>query len=264
MDLPSANCFTGSKDYVAKIVGFSRQDARGLAYRPLADFLNNAWRYSHENDITEVTEEHFLWYYAIHPTLSMSPSQLLSPLNIRGHETTPISSACDGKLIFLRGYPSAERLALLGHSYEVEPVFWKRHLDFLSPADGALAQVYQPPSTASRIFQLRVGSIGTWGRFWQPHQHIEHLRRSAADDMKRYRNALAAGHNWHPADSVVRRYILHDKEHFTIEQNVTVLFHNNNNSNRWIGKSSSGILSKLLQLTFSSHGFLGLWERPGD
>ena len=136
--------------------------------------------------------------------------------------------------MFLRGYPSAQWLSILGHLYDIHPEYWRRHLDFLSLGDAFSANRQRLPSTAGRIFQFSVGSIGTFGRWWKPGQRIKDLRRTATADMDRYCKGLTAGRDWRPADSIVRRYILHNKEHFSIEQNVTVCLHTGSSPADWI------------------------------
>lgn len=232
MDLSFADTPAG---YVDKISTFSRQDARGRVYRPLAEFLSKGTHNNHGNQSPDTLADCFAWYYAIYPKLPMSLIPLLSPSIFRDVDADSISSACGGRLVFLRGYPSPKWLAFLGHFYQIKPEYWRRHLDFLSLGDGTFPREYQLPSTTSRIFQFRVGSIGSWGRWWGLGQRIEDLNRSAATDMDRYLNVLGAGRGWKQADSIVRRYILHDKEHFSIEQNVTVYLHTENEASQWIG-----------------------------
>jgi hypothetical protein len=180
------------------------------------------------------------WYSGIYPSIPLSLNPALSLSQFRGLDESSISSAANGRLIFLRGYPSAKWLALVGHLFQVGPDYWRHHLDFLSLSTGTFSQERPLPSTRGSLFQMRLGSIGSWGRFWQlSHHSIQTLRKMAADDMERYYNALGDGHGWKQADSVVRQYILHDKEHFSIEQKVTVYLHNESGTQPWTGKSTN-------------------------
>jgi hypothetical protein len=223
---------------VDRIIAFSRQDARGRAYRPLADFLSKVKQDNNNgHQTTDASSESFVYYYALYPNVPMSLNSLLDPSAFQEFDASFVSSGCGGRLIFLRGYPSPQWLSALGNLYDVRPEYWKRHLDFLSLGDAYPPESHLLPSTVGRIFQLSVGSIGSLGRWWKPGQRIKDLRRSAATDMDRYLKGLSAGRGWKPADSVVRRYILHDKEHFSIEQKVTLYLHERRNVNEWIGVS---------------------------
>ncbi|KAI9694137.1 MAG: hypothetical protein M1822_003408 [Bathelium mastoideum] len=167
----------------------------------------------------------------------MSISPLLNLSAFLGLDTDATSSNCGGRLIFLRGYPSPEWISALGYHYNIHPEYWKRHLDFLSYGQGSPQVSYNLPSTVGRIFQLSVGSIGSLGRWWRPGQRIKDLRRSAASDMDRYLRSLSTTRGWEPTNSIVRRYILHDKEHYSIEQQVTIYLHTNTDEKDWIGKA---------------------------
>ena len=253
-----SNVRGSTADYVHRIWNFSRaQGPACVTYRPLAAFLRHASR--DEDDLEDVASEGFLWYYAAHAELPMLPQ----PLSLPALTEAMMSSNCNGSLIFLRGYPSARWLASLGGLYQIEPSFWKRHLDYLSVEDGTFTPGTPLPSAENHIFHLSSWSIGTWGRFSRPYQRIEHLRSSATDEMRRYRRDLANGQSWRPADSVVRRYTLHDKEHFSIEQTVTVLFHTKDNDSKWIGES--GVFhAPILAAKLLSHSLSGLWGRPSN
>lgn len=219
--------------YIARIQRFS---SRRSGYQPLADFLHRAVIDSRISESADRESECFVWFYAIHGNRPLSMDPLLSPSVLRNINADSVSSACSGRLIFLRGYPSPKWLAHLGYIHQVNPEYWKRHLNFLYHSVDAFPRERLLPSDTSCTFQLRINSIGALGRWWQPHRSIETLRRSAAIEMEAYSNNLRAGRNWKQADSVVRRYVLHDREHFSIEQHITVHLRSDRLANQWTSK----------------------------
>ena len=225
--------------YVTKIETYSRRDVQGNLYRPVADFLLKALDEAssgREDDEVKSRLESFAYHYAVHPNLPMSSGPLLSATYIQDLGTSSMHSACGGKVIFLAGYPSPYWLAVLGDLYRIGPEYWRRHLDFLSLPDRAYPQQRFLPSSTNRIFQLRVASNGSWGRWWRHKQNIENLRQDAATIMLTYQNSLKEGRGWKQGDSIVRHYTLHDKEHFSIEQYVTVYLHGAADFKHWAGK----------------------------
>ena len=231
-----------STDYVNRLIVFSQEDPCGRAYRPLANFLRKGTQNRNGIGALDGTTGDFAHYYALYPSIQRSLTPNLDLSTLQDLDAHHISSGCGGRLIFLRGYPSPRWLSLLGYYYQIRPEYWRQHLEYLSPTDTFPSNTHVLPSTVGRIFQLSVGSIGTIGRWWKQGQRVKDLRRAAATDMVRYARDLGTGQGWKPADSVVRRYILHDKEHFSVEQTVTVYLHVGKNENDWIGKSSLATL----------------------
>jgi hypothetical protein len=220
--------FEASSGYARKIWTYSRQYIHGSAYRPVTDFLIRARHEDGSNEYTGISTKAFLWYYSTtDPSQLMLPVPILSPSSFRDVHTQALASACRGSLVFLRGYPSPDWLAFLGHHYQIDPSYWKQHLEFLPKVGVAFPQERPLPSTTSCTFQLRVGSIGSWGRWWYPQHRLEDLRSSAATDMRNYCTALSSGRNWNQGKSIVR--------HFSIEQKVIVHLYNNTDPDRWTG-----------------------------
>src|SRR3569833_514681 len=212
MDLGSA---TSSADYVNRICNTLPNDLNG----PLAHFFRGEQH--NANDVPA----HFAWYCDIDSHTQAVPIGVSSPSELRQYHEHAMASGSCGGLVFLRGYPSQTWLGEIGYLYRVSPDYWMQHLGFLSPSADIFSHEHPLPSTRSHsIIQLRLGSIGARGRFRSPgYDRIEELRRQDAEGMIRYADQLAEGSGWKPGNSIVRQYVLHDREHFSIEQYVTIV-----------------------------------------
>lgn len=137
-------------------------------------------------------------------------------------------------MLFLAGHPTPEWLATIGSSIQVDPQHYERHLSFLSRqsyfANPSL------PSAAENIIVLRFITIGRRNSKGNSQYHIDCLRKSGAQQMGDYQHSLKLSReeNWRPGDSIVRCYSVHDDEHFSIEQEISISL--NNCGKQWIGK----------------------------
>lgn len=239
---------TEIRNYANKILTFARQHDLGYAYRELADFVWNGLNTRHGANHMAPARE-FVWYYVYYANRPTARHALTLPFEVFNIEKNATSRADSGRLIFLRGYPSPEWVASLGQLYQVHPEYWRRHLNFLFPSGTAIPQEHRLPSVSDNIFQIRVGSIGRWGRWWKADSHIGELRRTAAVEMERYTTRLRQGTGWTQGDSVVRGYTLHDKDHFSIEQNLTVYLQKSNSVSGWVSKFRDAFGLLLLDIT---------------
>jgi hypothetical protein len=227
--------------YTERLRNFSRNTAAGSPFRPLANFLSSGHARLEEH--VEYADVRCLaWFGAVHPEQSLEMQPVLSLSGFHQQDRLAVDSGCAGRVIMLRGFPSLRWIDFLGDMFDVNPEFWRRHLGCIvqAPADD-LAKPASLPSTTDRILQHRVASIGSRKRFWQPHvQDLQVLRYEATKKFQAYRANLEKWDTakWTPGDSVVRQYVLHDKEHFTIDQNVTAYLHAPEAGAPWAGTSS--------------------------
>jgi hypothetical protein len=148
-----------------------------------------------------------------------------------------------GRIIFLRGYPSAEWLRCFGARYKIDPGFFKKHLSFLETGlKGSNFLSSDLPSSSLNYFQLRLTTIGSRqaSKARQGGKYLEKERNAAKEAMDSYSHGLRLGRGWRPGDSIVRRYTLLDDEHFGIEQMATIYFGRTDKSqNDWYGAYTS-------------------------
>lgn len=138
--------------------------------------------------------------------------------------------ACkDGRLLFLRGNASPEWLNRIGAKYHVDPEFFCRHRDFAATI-GRPDYFSSPslPSTNLNMLRLRVTTIGVRkarGRTCPLSQReLDAMRKEARASLREYFDGLSRQRNpeAHLGDSIVRDFSIHDKEYFSIEQNISI------------------------------------------
>ena len=134
--------------------------------------------------------------------------------------------ASETGIIFLEGYPSAQRLIDLGAAYKIDPEFYQRHLRFLNPRLAKNESFLLPvlPSFQTSILQMSVTTIGH--HVTPQHRSVDEKRLCSAGKMDEYlmnlRNGRGMGRNWEPRDSVVRSFAVHDEKEFSIQQMITI------------------------------------------
>ena len=145
-----------------------------------------------------------------------------------------------GQLLILRGYPSPEWLCTLGATYDIDPDFFRRHLDFLdlSSDDVDGGGVSKLPSSVTNIFQF---SLPTVGSFTGPiharsGRMLTDTRETVESSLQRYLHRLRIGTGWKIGDSILRDYNVYALPHFSIEQKVTIQFSRLRHApEHWIG-----------------------------
>lgn len=136
--------------------------------------------------------------------------------------------------VFMRGYPSPSWLNTVGAKFFVDPEFFLRHLDGLD-ARRTSDTPYLPSLAASgQIVHLRIPTIGSWNDHAAT-SSVRELRENCEKSMSTYTDQLFPRDNIDPCYPIVRRFIVHDKHNFTIEQLISlcVSFKGTN----WTGQS---------------------------
>ena len=227
-----------SREYAERVRDhIDRSLDNGLDFRPLAQFLlrgtNLHGNVQHESD-------GFLTYYDLLVGDNVIAKHISSPSLLNMLEGDVTSQAIRGRLMFLKGYPSAEWLAAIGCTHFVDEELWRRHLGFFANiSNGGFTQQPTLPSSTSRTFSLSLTSIGFRGpaRHQQSPQHVGKMREEAAASMKSYSEKLRSGRNWNQGDSIVRQHIVHDEEHFSIHQTATIHFQMQGPNDQWLRAS---------------------------
>jgi hypothetical protein len=133
-------------------------------------------------------------------------------------------------ILFLRGYPSPDWLNTVGAKFDVDPGFFRQHLDFRY-AKTIPHDFSQPtlPAATPNMTRLRISTIGSRLDKWRSSKHLsqrslDDFRGKAAKCMADYSATLSRGRGADVAtgDSVVRSFSVLDNEHFVIEQDITV------------------------------------------
>jgi len=127
-------------------------------------------------------------------------------------------------LLFLRGYPSPEWLNNIGWLCNIDPEFILRHLNFAQSAtERGYFTTPNLPSSNANILSLRLPTIG-YRQFDKniTQKEIEELRRTAESKMQEYQSDLKLEKDIQPGDSVVRSFAVHDQEHYSMEQDISV------------------------------------------
>lgn len=117
-----------------------------------------------------------------------------------------------GQLLFLRGYPSHHWANTIGSRYQIDPEIFRRHL-----TPGHKHGFYDlpgPGSLSHNIIKLSITSLGTGyantlGRQDEPRVLHEYSRLLGT-------NQEVVG------ESLVRKFNVHDEEHFSIEQDISI------------------------------------------
>lgn len=138
-------------------------------------------------------------------------------------------------LVFLRGHPSPQWLNTIGYLCNVDPEFLLRHLNFRTPPTERHFTSPAPPSTTSNIIQLRISSIVCREQTNETPDAVSQLRIEAAEEMKEYHKNLKKEIGVKTGDSIVRSFVVHDNEHSTLEQDISLCV--NEFGKGWIGNS---------------------------
>ncbi|KIW74481.1 hypothetical protein Z517_12421 [Fonsecaea pedrosoi CBS 271.37] len=145
-----------------------------------------------------------------------------------------------GRLLFIRGNVAPEWLAVIGAKFLLDPEFFQRHLDFkhvIRRPDYFLLPTM--PSGASQMTRFRLNTIGY---VMQHHRtgrgldqaDLDMVRHRAEDSWADYVERLARGREGESrsGDSIVREFSIHDHDHFSLEQDVSV--HITSADDKWL------------------------------
>ncbi|MCJ1410914.1 hypothetical protein MMC19_005001 [Ptychographa xylographoides] len=124
----------------------------------------------------------------------------------------PLPQNESGQLLFLRGYPSPEWLNLIGGRYRVDPELFRRYISFGNSRD--LYDLPAPPSSSENIVRLSSTSIGR--------QSTASLgRKEGSKALQKYLQSIGGDPDL-TGESIVRRFSVHDNEHFSVEQDILI------------------------------------------
>lgn len=110
-----------------------------------------------------------------------------------------------GQIVFIRGFISPSWLSVIGSKYNIDPEFFRRHMDFLSPSVDRHA--YSFPSLASssnNIFRLCVSTLLHRDDFGG--QDIQEQRSDHSTQLGVYKRQQLRSTKVRCGDSLVREY----------------------------------------------------------
>ena len=149
-----------------------------------------------------------------------------------------------GTLLFLRGYARPEWLNAVGARCSVDPEFFVRHLSlFFQSTHSNYFTSPALPSGSTSMLRLCVTTIGSRG----PHRKhgknlvqrdIQSLRCRAENSLREHFEGVSrsSDNDLKLGDSMVRHFSVHDEEHFSLEQDISLCV--TNSGNGWIGRST--------------------------
>lgn len=208
----------------------------------LEDFLTHYRFEKRENDTTPslVVEGGINGNVTIVPQRwrLQEPKHLLSCHDLAQLEH-PSQAESPGQIFFMRGYPSAEWLGLLGSKYHVDPEFFNRFLDFRSVDDRSNNFFVPPlPSHAWNIVDVPLITIGfrNLGCSYGQQAHVSTIRKDVAIALAEIQNQTLRGAYVPVGSNVVRSVSVLDENHFAIEQRISICFQPAENGKGWTGK----------------------------
>lgn len=126
------------------------------------------------------------------------------------------------RILFLRGYPSAEWLCRLGGYLNLDYEFLHQH--FSNSHQLCVSESYcLPPLSlvSTGTIQLTFTTIGLWDNH-RSGIDLTTARAVFCREMKAFVKDLNSGQGFQTCHSIVRKFHLHDLKHFSIEQTVTI------------------------------------------
>jgi hypothetical protein len=139
-----------------------------------------------------------------------------------------------GQVVFIRGFISPSWVSVLGSKYNIDPEFFRRHMDFLSTNDGRHS--YSFPSLASssnNIFRLCVSTLLHRDDFGG--QNLQSQRSEQLNELGKYKIHQLGSSKVCCGDSVVREYSTLCASFSVIEQWISIYIAKTNRS--WAGET---------------------------
>jgi hypothetical protein len=138
------------------------------------------------------------------------------------------------QILFLKGYPSAQWLNTIGAKYQIDPEFFRQHLDFLCSSDPSNKLDAMPlhSSSKARMASFYITTTQSIDSLRSQHVSSEKKRKACEETMNSYRDSLIMRQNVAVGDPIVRFYSLIDASYSAIEQRVSVYLHKNEEKQR--------------------------------
>jgi hypothetical protein len=155
-----------------------------------------------------------------------------------------------GHLVFIRGFISPLWVSTIGRNDNIDPEFFRRHMDYLSASVDRHA--YSFPSLASssnNIFRLCVSTLLHRDGFGE--QDLQSQRSDQSTELGIYKIQQLRSNRVRCGDSLVREYSTLCSRFSVIEQWISLCVTRTDKS--WAGKISHNIAQERLSDTKPSH-----------
>jgi hypothetical protein len=159
--------------------------------------------------------------HAIRRHICSNASQLFQLLTVYSPEHHSNSLPGDQTaIVFMRGHQPPECLNRLGAMYNINPLFYQRHLEYLwSTEPPKLFSSPSLPSASFNTIRFRIFSVGETDV--GSNSLVESLREDGEKSMANYLHDLRCEVGLQSGTSIVRAFNIHDVRYFSIEQEVT-------------------------------------------
>ena len=147
--------------------------------------------------------------------------------------STSVPALGHGQVVFIRGFMSPAWVSAIGSKYNVDPEFFRRHMEFLSTSVDRHA--YSFPTLAScstNIFRLCVNTLLHRDDFSR--QDIQAQRSEHTSDMGKYKIQQLSSDKVGCGDSIVREYSTTCSAFSVIEQWISLYVTRTDSG--WTGK----------------------------
>ncbi|CCF33242.1 hypothetical protein CH063_05468 [Colletotrichum higginsianum] len=126
-----------------------------------------------------------------------------------------------GQLVFIRGFISPSWVSVIGSKYNIDPEFFKRHMDFLSASIDRHAYSFPSlTSSSDKIFRLCVSTLFHRDDFGG--QDLQSQRAHQAKELVAYRVQQLGSNKVGCGDSLVREYSTICSRFSVIEQWISL------------------------------------------
>ncbi|KAF2758786.1 hypothetical protein EJ05DRAFT_538090 [Pseudovirgaria hyperparasitica] len=128
----------------------------------------------------------------------------------------------EGRILFLRGYPSSEWLSYLGARLNLDYEYLFQHFAHSSHLESGDLLCLPPLSLiATNTIQLYFTTLGVWDNH-QSEIGVTEARSKLALSFKSYMDDMIHGKGTKLCDSIVRSFHVHDLKHFSMDQQITI------------------------------------------
>ena len=230
-----------AEEYAGRVLSHSRLSATsslfsGVHYRALGTYLNHAYhipttsiRAPNERPIPGSESQNSFIIHSFDKNGRRHPVHGAAAETIKGMDSLANPGPIVGTLIFLMGYQTPGVLNEIGARYNIDPELFRRHMDF-DYTSGRNRQFPYPtlPSASGDMVHLLSTTVGCRAPY---NDQITvdmddnvRLRNRITQLMEEYRTVLCLGNNAHLSQgrSIVRDVALHDAQHFSIEQDISM------------------------------------------
>ena len=149
------------------------------------------------------------------------------------YTTTSVPAGESGQIVFIRGFISPSWVSVIGSKYNIDPEFFRRHMDYLSASVERHSYSFPSLSSSSNnIFRLCVSTLLHRDNFGG--QDLQSQRLNQSIELAAYKIQQLGSNRVSCGDSVVREHSTLCSSFSVIEQWISLCITKTNGS--WAGK----------------------------